>query len=265
MNILEAIILGAIQGITEFLPVSSSGHIELGKAILGINIKENLLFSVLLHFATALSTIIIFYRDILSIFIGIFNRKKYFIHYTLKIALSMIPVGIIGILLKNSVEDLFKQQIALVGTMLLATGFLLLFSHLFKPKTKSTLNYFDALLIGSTQAVAILPGISRSGATIATALLLGVEKADAARFSFLMVLPPIIGATLLEFKKFSQQIDANYTGVSPLVLTVGFLAAFATGLLACRWMVRIVKRGKLLYFAAYCFIVGIIGICQSFI
>ncbi len=264
MTLIEALILGIIQGLTEFLPVSSSGHIELGTVLLGVESKDNLLFSVIVHCATALSTIVVFRKDIAAIFAGLFslewNEGK---DYAAKILLSMVPVLIIGLLFKDQVEAFFGGQVLFVGMMLLLTGTLLALTYYAKDQV-GVVTYPKALLIGVAQAVAILPGISRSGATIATALLAGVDKSRAAKFSFLMVLGPIIGASLLELKDYLEApAVTNAIGISSLV--AGFLAAFVSGLLACQWMIAIVKRGKLIYFAIYCFVVGTVAILAAYL
>ncbi len=263
MTLIEAIILGIIQGLTEFLPVSSSGHIELGSVLLGTKSEDNLLFSVVVHAATALSTIIVFRQDIAQIFAGLFtatwNEAK---DYAAKILLSMLPVLVVGLLFKDQVEGFFGGQVLLVGIMLWVTGGLLTLTYYAKGAGGSV-TYPKALIIGVAQAIAIMPGISRSGSTIATALLLGVEKSRAAKFSFLMVLGPIIGASLLELKDYAEApAVANAISTTPLI--AGFIAAFASGLLACQWMIAIVKRGKLIYFAIYCFIVGAIAVGAYF-
>lgn len=275
MEVLKAIILGIIQGLTEFLPVSSSGHIELGKAILNYDLgSNNLLFTVIVHCATVLSTIVVFRKDILQILKGLFafnwNEETQF---AAKIILSMIPVGIVGVLFESKVEAFFDQNILLVGCMLLFTGFLLyLTSFVEKRNVKKVqvannsndlegqgkkVGFKDAIIIGLMQAIAVMPGISRSGSTIATGLLLGVDKSRIARFSFLMVLPPILGATLLKVKDLVEAPPPNFDAV-PLI--AGFIAAFVAGLFACLWMIELVKKGKLVYFAIYCFIVGTIAI-----
>lgn len=265
MSLLDAIILGIIQGLTEFLPVSSSGHLEIGKALLNIHIKENLLFSIVLHAATALSTIIVFRKDILEILKGLFAFKwNEETQFSAKIILSMIPVGVIGVLFKDNIEVLFEGQVLLVGAMLLLTGALLLTTNYIKKEDGTKVSFFHSVIIGLAQAVAIIPGISRSGATIATSLLLGVDKAKAARFSFLMVLPPIMGANLLEVKKYLEMPEAT-VDISLTIMIAGFITAFVVGIIACNWMIGIVKKGKLTYFAAYCFIVGILSIGASLI
>ncbi len=264
MSILEALILGVLQGLTEFLPVSSSGHIELGKAILDIHTSDNLLFSIIVHCATALSTIIIFRKKILDIFKGLLDFKNNeSLHYTLKILISMIPVGIVGVLFEDKIEALFTGNVVFVGAMLIVTGCLLTFTYYTKKTTKDV-SYGRSILIGIAQAIAILPGISRSGSTISTALILGVDKEKATQFSFIMVLLPILGATLLKVKDYIEEPTMS-GGINSSTLTIGFLAAFLSGLLACSWMVKIVKKGKLIYFAYYCFIVGIVSIIISYL
>ena len=260
MTIIESIILGIVQGLTEFLPVSSSGHIELGAAVLGVKNADNLVFSVIVHCATALSTIVIFRKDIGEIIAGLFQFKwNEPTQYATKLVISMIPVGIVGALYKDELETFFGGQVMLVGFMLLLTGTLLAMTY-YAPKRTGQVTFGKAFIIGMSQAVAILPGISRSGSTIATALLTGVEKEKAARFSFLMVLAPILGATLLELKDYMEMPAGGADSLSGVVLLAGFLAAFISGLLACRWMISIVKKGKLIYFAIYCFIIGTIAI-----
>jgi len=264
MNALEALILGIVQGLTEFLPVSSSGHIELGKAILNIKTTDNLLYSIVVHGATALSTIIVFRKTIFDLFKGLLEFKNNeSLHYTSKIILSMIPVGIIGVLFEEKLEALFTGNVLLVGSMLIITGLLLTFTY-FTKNTVKNVSYGRAFVIGLAQAIAILPGISRSGSTISTALILGVDKEKATRFSFIMVLLPIIGATILKLKDYLET-PSLADGISAMALIIGFTSAFASGLLACTWMIKIVKRGKLIYFAYYCFAIGIISIIISLI
>ena len=264
MTLIEAIILGIVQGLTEFLPVSSSGHIELGTVLLGIQSSagDNLLFSVIVHCATALSTIIIFRRDIAIILTGLLKFQwNNATAYAAKILVSMVPVLFIGLFFKEQVEEFFGGKVLVVGLMLLLTGTLLAMTYYAKLQS-GKVTFGKAIIIGIAQAIAIMPGISRSGATIATALLIGVEKEKAARFSFLMVLGPIIGASLLELKDY-WEAPAAVGHISTLALLLGFLAAFLSGLLACQWMISIVKRGKLIYFAVYCFIIGGIAIYSS--
>ena len=260
MSWIEALILGIIQGLTEFLPVSSSGHLELGKQILGVEYSENLTFTVVVHGATVLSTIIVFWKTIIELIKEIFKFQwNDSTKYVVKIIISMIPVVIIGLLFKEQIEGLFTGNILFVGLMLIITAILLAFTYYAKERQKD-ITFKDSFIIGIAQALAVIPGISRSGATIATGLYLGNKKEFVAKFSFLMVLVPIMAANvkdLLDLDISSQ----NAVSTTPLV--VGFIAAFATGLLACTWMLKIVKRGKLIYFAAYCLIVGSIAIIYS--
>ena len=255
MEILRAAILGIIQGLTEFLPVSSSGHLELAKFFLGDQsvAEESMLMTVVLHAATALSTMVIFRKDILEILKGLFEFKNNeATSFSLKIILSMIPAALIGLFFEDLIESLFSQRIALVAGFLIVTGLLLLLADRAKDTDKKV-GYGSALMIGIAQAVAILPGISRSGATISTSVLLGIDRERAARFSFLMVVPLILG-------KMAKDIldGALAESAHPLALTVGFLAAFGTGLIACTWMIKLVKRAQLSIFAVYCFIVAAI-------
>ncbi|MEN8815891.1 MAG: undecaprenyl-diphosphate phosphatase [Nonlabens sp.] len=262
METLDALILGAIQGLTEFLPVSSSGHIELGKAVLGTDIgnkEENLLFTVIVHFATALSTIIVFRKDIIELLKGIFSFQwNQETQFASKIVLSMIPAVIVGLLFQKQLEALFEGQIILVGFMLIITGLLLFLAGRAK-KTGKDVTWKDAIIIGLSQAIAMLPGVSRSGATISTSVLLGNDRAKAARFSFLMVVPLIFGKIAkdgLDIIKGDVVIDT----VSTTPLIAGFLSAFIIGLLACTWMISLVRKAKLHYFSYYCFAVGVIAI-----
>ena len=255
MSIIQAIILGLLQGLTEFLPVSSSGHIELGKAVLGVAAREDMAFTIVVHGATVLSTIVVFYKDILNLISDSMKFKwNESTRYILKIAVSIIPVGIAGVFFKDELEILFSGNIKFVGIMLLFTAILLATANYVKKKDKNV-SFLNAFLIGIAQTIAILPGISRSGATIATGLLLGVKKEAVTRFSFLMVLIPIIGANAVEFTDASFNSDIDI-----LPLTMGFFADFISGLFACKWMISIVKKGKLIYFAIYCLIIGIVAI-----
>lgn len=264
MSVIEAIILGIVQGLTEFLPVSSSGHIELGKAILNINTTDNLLFSIVVHAATALSTIIVFRKEIIEIFKGLLEFKNNeSLHYSLKIVISMIPVGVVGVLFADKIEALFTGNVLFVGSMLIVTGVLLTFTYYVKNTTKD-ISYGRSVIIGIAQAIAILPGISRSGSTISTALILGVDKEKATKFSFIMVLLPILGASLLKVKDYIETPTLS-GGIGTPTLILGFIAAFVSGLFACTMMIKIVKRGKLIYFAYYCFFIGIASIIISFI
>lgn len=261
MSLLEAIILGIIQGLTEFLPVSSSGHLELGKAILGIETTEDVTFTVVVHGATVLSTIVIFWRDILGLLQGLFtsswNESK---KYIALLIWSSFPVIIVGLFFKDEVESLFTGNVLLVGCMLLLTGALLSFTY-YSPKQGGPITFKKAIVIGISQAIAVMPGISRSGSTIATGLLLGIDKSKVARFSFLMVLIPIIGANCKEI------LDGGMasSNVAPISLIVGAIAAFVSGVLACKWMISVVTRGKLIYFAYYCFLAGTAAIAAHFI
>lgn len=261
MSTLQAIILGIIQGLTEFLPVSSSGHLELAKAIMGDNSlpKESMLMTVVLHFATALSTVYIFRKDIAILFKGLFQFKwnDEFI-FSVKIILSMIPAALVGVLFNDELEAFFNGKILLVGCMLLVTGAILFLADRAK-KTDKDVSYVNAIIIGISQAIAILPGISRSGATISTAVLLGVDREKSARFSFLMVVPLIFGKILKDV----MSDDFLETTIEWLPISIGFIFAFLTGLVACTWMIKIVKRSKLVYFSIYCFIVGISAIIYS--
>lgn len=260
MSWLEALILGIIQGLTEFLPVSSSGHLELGKVLLGIEATNDVTFTVVVHGATVLSTIVVFYRDILNLFKGVLAFKwNASADYVFTLCLSAIPVVIIGLLFKDEIEGFFNNNVLLVGCMLLITGSLLAFTY-YAPKDGGEVSRGKAILIGIAQAIAVMPGISRSGATIATALLLGVDKKKAARFSFLMVLIPIMGANAKDILDGGM---AN-SSIAAFPLIIGFLAAFIAGVLACRWMIAIVTRGKLIHFAIYCFIVGVVAIAGHF-
>ncbi|PLX09232.1 MAG: UDP-diphosphatase [Marinilabiliales bacterium] len=261
MDWLEALILGLIQGLTEFLPVSSSGHLELGKALLGVEMADNVLFTVVVHGATVLSTIVIFWRDILDLFKGLLSfRWNEETKYLAKIAISMIPVGIIGVFFKDFIESIFNNKdyiILVVGASLIVTACLLAFTNYAKRKG-SNVGFGSAFIIGIAQAMAVLPGISRSGATIATGILLGIRKKHIAKFSFLMVLIPILGENVLDFT--SGKMTASLDSSTMLALVVGFVSAFISGLFACKWMIGIVKKGKLVYFAIYCFIIGLISI-----
>ena len=266
MTLLEALILGIVQGLTEFLPVSSSGHLQIGGAILGINSLDNLLFTIIVHGATVLSTIIVFWKEIIAIFKGLLEFKlNDETKLVLYIIISMIPVGIVGVFFESQVEQFFNGQVIFVASMLMITGFILLATNYLKAKnTTSDLSYTKSIIIGLAQAFAVLPGISRSGATIATGLMLGVDKEKATRFSFLMVIPPILGATLLKVKELVTQPVVN-TEISNAALAVGFMAALTFGIFACRWMINIVKKGSLVYFAYYCFTVSTITIIIQFI
>lgn len=257
MNWLEAIILGLVQGLTEFLPVSSSGHLELGKYLLNINPEKSLIFTVVVHGATVLSTIVVFWKDIWQILKGLFkfelNEET---RYVFKLIVSMIPVLIVGVFFMEQVEQFFNGNIVFVGFMLLITSAMLAITMLIKSNTRD-IRFLDSFIIGIAQALAVLPGISRSGATISTGLILGNKKELITRFSFLMVLVPIIGANFQSVLKTDVSIDSG-VGIVPLL--VGFIAAFLSGLFACKWMIKIVNKGKLIYFAIYTFAIGTIAI-----
>ncbi|GAA4804329.1 undecaprenyl-diphosphate phosphatase [Litoribaculum gwangyangense] len=261
MNIIDSIILGIIQGLTEFLPVSSSGHLELGKAILGDQSvpEESLLFTVVLHFATALSTMVVFRKDILLLIKGALKFKwNDDLKFIVKIAISMIPAIIVGLFFEKHLESLFGGNILLVGCMLMVTAILLYLADKAK-NTNKNVSFSNAFIIGVSQAIAMLPGISRSGATISTSVLLGNDKTKAARFSFLMVVPLIFG----KIAKDVSSGELTYESSNFTMLSIGFIAAFISGLFACTWMIALVKKSKLSYFAVYCVIVGLIAIAFS--
>lgn len=260
MDTLQAILLGIVQGITEFLPVSSSGHLQIAKELLGVQLEENLTFDVALHAATVLSTIVVLWSEIRRLLKGLFSRHfNEEQAYILKIVVSMIPIGIVGLLLKEQLNALLDAPciLAVVGAMLLLTAALLAFAYYAKPRQKENISYRDAFIIGLAQACAAMPGLSRSGSTIATGLLLGNKKAAVAQFSFLMVLVPILGETLLEAVK--GELTA---GVGTVPLIAGAAASFITGCLACKFMLEIVKRGRLIWFAVYCALAGIVSIAS---
>jgi undecaprenyl-diphosphatase len=258
MTWFEALILGIVQGLTEFLPVSSSGHLEIGKVLLNVEVKEDLTFTVLVHFATVLSTITVFFKEIKEISIGLsafrWNEET---KYVSKILVSMVPVLVVGLLFREEVESLFSGNLVLVGGALLITALLLVSTQLVKAGEKK-IPFLDALIMGIAQAAAVIPGISRSGATISTGLLLKNNRGEVARFSFLMVLIPIIGAALLDILSFSSSSEGAAVSVTALI--VGFLAAYFAGFLACKWMISLVKKGNLYWFAIYCALVGIVSI-----
>lgn len=258
MTIIEAILLGLLQGLTEFLPVSSSGHLVIGKDILGIANDGGTTFEVMVHAATVLATITVFRREIANLFGGLFKFKyNPETEYLFKIAVSMIPVLIVGLFFKDTVEAFFGRGVVFVGCMLLITAALLLFTH-FKKSAGRPITYRDAFIIGLAQAVAVLPGISRSGATISTGLLLGDNRDQIAKFSFLMVLVPILGEAFLEL--IGGEFSPAESGIATVSLLSGFVAAYISGLFACKIMIRIVSRGKLYWFAAYCALAGLTAI-----
>ena len=258
LEIYEALLLGIIQGLTEFLPVSSSGHLELGKALLGDESmpRESMLFTIVVHAATALATLLVYRSDVSNLIKGTFmsNSREEQI-FSAQILLSMIPAVLVGMIFSDEIEIFFSQQITLVGSMLIVTAVLLLIADNPKESTKDV-SFFSSLVIGLSQAIAILPGISRSGATISTAILLGINREKAAKFSFLMVVPLIIGKIIQDIISGEVFINESQIGI----LTVGFLSAFITGIYACKIMISIVKKAKLKFFAIYCFVVGSISI-----
>ena len=262
MNWIEAFILGIIQGLTEFLPVSSSGHLELAKLILPSQYtgESSMLMTVVLHFATALSTVVIFRKDLFQVIQGLLQFQwNEATKFSVKIIISMIPAALVGVFFDDIIESFFNGAVLLVGSMLLVTGGLLFLAD----KTKNTtqeVSFFHSIIIGISQAIAILPGISRSGATIGTSVLLGVDREKAARFSFLMVVPLIFGKIAKDLLSDKFIIE----GLDITALSIGFVAAFITGLFACTWMISLVKKSKLIYFSLYCFVVGIAAIIWSF-
>ena len=262
MDWLEALILGLIQGLTEYLPVSSSGHLAIGAKLFGLSGEENLAFTVAVHVATVLSTLVILWKEIVWLFKGFFKFKwNDEMKYVVNILISMIPVAVVGFLFKDTVEEIFGSGLLVVGICLLVTAALLAFAYFAKPRQKEKISMLDAFVIGIAQAVAVLPGLSRSGSTIATGLLLGNKKEKLAQFSFLMVIPPILGEALLDvLKMFKGSADAITSSIDILPLAVGFITAFVVGCLACKWMINIVKKGKLIWFAVYCAIVGLASI-----
>ena len=263
MSTLEALILGLVQGLTEYLPVSSRGHLTIGAHLFGINGEENLAFTVAVHVATVLSTFVVLWSEIVWILKGLFKfQLNNETRYAMNIVVSMIPVGVVGLFFKDTVEDIFGSGLMIVGVMLLVTAALLTFSYYAKPRQKESIGLKDAFIIGLAQACAVMPGLSRSGSTIATGLLLGNKKEKLAQFSFLMVIPPILGEALLDVLKAVKGEEA-FGGVETLPLCVGFVAAFVSGCLACKWMINVVKKGKLIYFGIYCAVVGAILIATS--
>lgn len=263
LEYLKALIIGAIQGLTEFLPVSSSGHIELSKVILNLDLsgEENLLFTLVLHTATALSTLVVLRKEITTLILDIFKGEKQAITFTLKIILSMIPAGLVGFFMKDTIEELFTGNLLLVGSMLIVTALLLWFSSA-KRQTKKSIGFRDAFIIGVAQAIAILPGVSRSGSTIATSVILGNERSQTATFSFLMVIPLIFGAMA---KDLLDAESLNFSSEMISSLTIGFFSAFIFGIIACKWMIALVKKAKLWYFSIYCAIIGSIAIFYTFL
>jgi undecaprenyl-diphosphatase len=256
MNWFEAIVLGLIQGLTEFLPVSSTGHLEIANALFGVKPNESFYFNVAVHGATVLSTIFVFWNEILRIIKGALKFKvNEELSYTGKIFVSMIPVGLVALFFQDFVEGMFRGNLVATGIEFLITATLLALAHFVKPKDRN-INYFDSFIIGIAQAIAIVPAISRSGATIATGLMLGNRKEEVTKFSFLMVIIPIIGANFLEISKGG---DFN-GGLNMFSIIAGFFTAFISGYFACRWMINLVKRSKLIWFSIYCAILGLLAI-----
>ena len=263
MTIIESIILGAVQGLTEFLPVSSSGRLQIAKALLGVEIEENLAFAVTLHAATVLSTIVILWPEIKRLIVGIFSRHFNAEQaYALKLILSMIPIGIVGFAFKDYIDAMLESPyiLTIVGAMLLLTAALLAFAYYARPRQKEEISYRDAFIIGIGQAIAAMPGLSRSGTTIATGLLLGNKKESMAQFSFLMVLAPILGEMFLNI--LDGEVAFASIGIVPML--AGFISAFVVGCLACKFMINIVNRGKLIWFAVYCAGAGVVAIVSNF-
>lgn len=278
MDTLNALIMGIVQGLAEYLPISSSGHLEIFREILGLDLTgaESLEFDVLLHVATVLSTIVVLWHEFYPLCVSFFTikRDKNF-YYVLKILVSCIPVGIVGVFFKDTIEGFFGTDLTLVGVCLLITAALLAFSYFFRtmPEEQSAdkskalargrdITFFDAFIIGCAQAVAVLPGLSRSGTTIATGIIIGDKRQEVARFSFLMVIIPILGEALLDIKDFFTEpaVAATDTSIGWLPMLVGFLASFIVGCIACKWMLNLVKKGKLVWFALYCLAVGVLCI-----
>lgn len=262
MTWIEALILGLLQGLTEFLPVSSSGHLELGGILFGLQDPDAFFtFNIMVHGATFMSVIVVFWKDIRDLTVNLFrfqwNAETRFV---LLLLASAIPVAIVGLLFEKQIESLFEGRVLLVGIMLLVTAALLFLTR-FAPRNNKDLNLKSALLIGLAQTIAVMPGISRSGATISTALYLGIERSKAIRFSFLMVLIPVFGANFLKIVKMSG--DARLVSIDTTPLIIGTVAAFVAGLAACRWMLDIVRKGNIAWFSVYCLIIGLIAIIHG--
>ena len=274
MNSLQALLLGLLQGLTEYLPVSSSGHLAIGAYLFGVDGEESMAFTIVVHVATVLSTLVILWREIVWILRGVWCQLTGKVsaqsagssscsslnaetRYAINILISMIPVGIVGLFFKEQVEEIFGSGLTIVGIMLLVTAALLVFSYYARPRQRESISPLHAFLIGIGHALAVMPGLSRSGTTIATGLLLGNKKESMAQFSFLMVIPPILGEALLDALKLMKG-DEAFGDIEFLPLAVGFLAAFVSGCAACRWMISIVRKGKLLYFGIYCALVALL-------
>lgn len=269
MNWFESLILGLLQGLTEYLPISSSGHLTIASSLFGIEGEQNLAFTILVHVATVLSTLVILWKEIVWVLKDLFTKQQwnsysnlnYGTKYAINIVASMIPIGIVGVFFKDDIEAIFGAGTTVVGIMLLVTSMLLIFSYYAKPRQKETISVGNAFVIGLAQAMAVLPGLSRSGSTIATGILLGNKKENLAQFSFLMVIPPILGEALLDVKDVIESATASGAAgesTSVWVLLIGFMAAFLSGCAACKWMISIVRKGKLVYFGIYCALAGIL-------
>jgi undecaprenyl-diphosphatase len=258
MTEIQAFLLGLLQGLTEFIPVSSSGHLELANYLFHNASGENLIFTITVHAATVLSTLVVFRKEILGLLLnGLTFRNKEDTIYISRLLISVIPVAILGLFFRDEVESLFTGNLTVVGTCLLVTATLLFFAHFYRGKQNHKIGWIHSLIIGLAQAVSVLPGLSRSGATISTGILLGNDRKEVARFSFLMVLLPVIGAVALNFMTLKHNGEISI-GILPL--SIGFITAFFSGWLACKWMIGIVSRGKLIYFAIYCIIGGLFAI-----
>lgn len=266
MDWFEALILGIIQGFTEFLPVSSSGHLAIFGTLFGLNGEENLAFAILVHIATVLSTVLVLWSEIEGVLKGLISfRWNEDTKFVVKILISMIPVGIVGLFFKDTIEKFFGSGLLLVGCMLLLTSLLLTVSYFARTALKDKISFFDAFIIGIAQALAVMPGLSRSGSTIATGILLGNDKEQVAKFSFLMVIIPVLGEALLDLVKILKGNEALvFQSIPASAMITGFIAAFVCGVVACKWMIGLVKRGRLIYFACYCLLAGLFAIIFSF-
>ncbi|MDE5567225.1 MAG: undecaprenyl-diphosphate phosphatase [Muribaculaceae bacterium] len=278
MDWINALIMGIVQGLAEYLPISSSGHLEICRELLGLDLTgaESLEFDVMLHVATVLSTIVVLWREFVPLCTSFFTFKRdNNFYYVVKILVSCVPVAVVGLFFKETIESFFGGGLGIVGICLCVTAALLTFSYFFRtrkaidhPDVKAykgrDISMFDAFIIGCSQAVAVLPGLSRSGTTIATGILLGDRREQVAQFSFFMVIIPILGEALLDVKKILEGSAAAGASIGWVPMLVGFLASFVVGCIACKWMLEIVKRGKLVWFAVYCLIVGVICIVTSF-
>lgn len=266
MNWLQALILGIVQGLTEYLPVSSSGHLEIANFLFGNTGADNLTFDITVHVATVCSTLVILRKEIAGIISGLFKFKmNKETEFFLKICVSLIPIFIVGIFFKDYIENLFGNGLFLVGICLIITSLLLTFSYYARPRKKEKIGWADSFIIGIAQAIAVMPGISRSGSTISTGIILGNNKEKTAKFSFLMVIVPILGEAFLEvIDLIKGEEGAISTNIPPLSLIIGFITAFISGCIACKWMLNIVKKGKLIWFAVYCAFIGIVAIALNF-